>query len=344
MAHLIDQDERSRSNGERVADTERPGDSSDAPLEGGQRGRVWLQRNLLIRLGIALVVATIILIVNPSFIGWGTAVTGAVLAIPTSRYRAYAVAFLPYGAFWLVFSLLRALADETGVALRTAEVTAIERWMFFGVTPTIWLQERLFDPNQIHWYDYLVTFIHWSYFFVPHVIAVLIWRSRPQLYRRYLIATGITLGLGLVIYFLSPAAPPWLTADRAPQQDIYRVMANVGRSLNSNLYDRTYSALGDPNPVAAMPSLHEAITFLVFLFTLNYGWKLATVGFIYAMAMGFTLVYTGEHYVIDAIVGSAIATYAYVFSGRWLNVTFPLFRMMSRRAVPVESDVRAGSD
>ena len=345
MAHLIDRDSKRGAPRVNHVHAELPdGGGVDGPEDGGWRRRVEQRRNLLVRLGIALVVVTIILLINPSFIGWGTAVTGAVLAIPTSRYRAYSTAFLPYGAFWLVFSLLRALADETGIALRTTEVTAIERWIFLGTTPTIWLQERLFDPSHFHWYDYLVTFIHWSYFFVPHVMAVLIWRVSSEMYRRYLIATGITLGVGLVIYFLSPAAPPWLTADRAPQQDIYRVMANVARSINSSFYDRTYSALGDPNPVAAMPSLHAAITFLVFLFALNYGWKIATAGFVYAMAMMFALVYSGEHYVIDTIVGSAIALYAYVYSGRWLNVTVPLFRMMSRRAMPVHSDMAAGSD
>ena len=130
------------------------------------------------------------------------------------------------------------------------------------------------------------------------------------------------MGIGLVVYFLCPAAPPWLTADKAPQQDIYRVMANVGRTLNSSLYDRTYSVLGDPNAVAAMPSLHQAITFMLFLFALHYGRKLATIALVYSLMMGFALVYTGEHYVIDALVGCAIATYAYLFTGRWLNHTW----------------------
>jgi membrane-associated phospholipid phosphatase len=287
-------------------------------------------RSLVIRLGIGLAVVSAIALVNPSFVGWGLAVTAAVVAVPLSRFRSYAVAFLPYGVVWLVFTLLRALADETPIPLRTQQVTAVERGLFFGNTPTIWLQDRLFNPVHMDWLDYLTTFTHWSYFFVPHIAAILIWRQRPDLYRRFLMTMTITLGVGLLVYFLAPAAPPWLTADRAPQADIYRVMSNVGRTLNSSLYDRTYSVLGDPNAVAAMPSIHTAITFMLFLFALHWGRLVAGLALAYALLMAFALVYTGEHYVIDAIVGASIASYAYFFSGRWLNLTVPVFRSLRR--------------
>lgn len=293
------------------------------------RGRTVLRRiprPFAIRLVVGILVVVGIASTNPSFVGWGMAVTAALIAVPLSRFRAYAVAFLPYGLVWLVFTLLRALADETPVPLRTEEVTRVERFLFLGATPTIWLQDRLFDPLRISFLDYLTTFTHWSYFIVPHVAAILIWRTRPELFRRYMLTMTITMGIGLVVYFLSPAAPPWLTADKAPQQDIYRVMANVGRTLNSSLYDRTYSVLGDPNAVAAMPSLHQAITFMLFLFALNYSRKLAIAALVYSLMMAFSLVYTGEHYVIDALVGCGIATYAYLFTGRWLTLTSPVFR------------------
>ncbi len=299
----------------------------DPPLTRRRKLVAWaaLRRSLLIRFAIAIVVVTAIALINTSFLGWGTFVTAAILAVPASRFRSYTAAFLPYGLVWLVFSFLRSLADETSIPLRTAEVTAVERAMFFGETPTIWLQERLFDPGVIHWYDYLTTFVHWSYFFVPHVAAILIWRKSTALYSRYLLTTMITLFVGLLVYFLSPAAPPWLTADAAPQTDIFRVMVNVGRSINSTVFDRTYGVLGDPNPVAAMPSLHQAITFMLFWFALHHSRWLAVLTFLYAMAMAFALIYTGEHYVIDILVGSAITSYAYFFAGRWLNVTAPFF-------------------
>jgi len=314
---------------------------TSAELTRRQRLVAWagMRRSLLIRFGVAALVVTLIALLNSSFLGWGTFVTAAILAVPASRFRAYTAAFLPYGLVWLVFSLLRSLADETAIPLRTAEVTAIERGMFGGVTPTIWLQERLYEPGVIHWYDYATTFVHWSYFFIPHVAAILIWRKSPGLYNRYLLTTMITLFVGLLVYFLSPAAPPWLTADAAPQTDIFRVMVSVGRNINASLFDRTYGVLGDPNPVAAMPSLHMAITFMLFWFALHHSRWLAALTFLYALAMAFSLVYTGEHYVIDVLVGSAITSYAYFFAGRWLNVTAPFFGGATQQVVIRSTDV-----
>ncbi len=290
------------------------------------------RRALLARVGVAAGLLLGLVLLSPSFFGWGLAVAATIIAVPISKLRSYATAFLPYGAAWLVFTVLRALADETRVPLRTDAVTRIERAMFFGSTPTIWLQNRLFDPFSLAWYDYATTFIHWSYFFVPHVAAVILWRKNPELFTRYLVSTVLLLGVGLLVYFLAPAAPPWLTTDTAPQPDTYRVMANVGREINSSLYDRTNSVVGDSNPVAAMPSMHQAITFLVTIFAMRAGGWLRVAGVLYAIAMGFSLVYSGEHYVIDIIIGSALATYAYFIAARWLTAIAPLFQVLRRHA------------
>lgn len=290
------------------------------------------RRALLARLAVAITLVAVLVYINTAFLGWSVAVGAAIAMVPLSRVRQYAIAFLPYATLWLVFSLFRSMANETGIPLRTDEVTGIERSMFFGHTPTIWLQARLYDPLQLAWYDYFTTFIHWSYFFVPHLIAILVWRHSADLYRRFLTTMLIVLGIGLAIYFLTPAAPPWLTADRAPQEDIYRVMAQVGGQLHSGLYERTYSALGDPNPVAAMPSMHQAATVAACVFALHSSRRwLRWASFIYCALMAYTLVYTGEHYVIDILVGTGIAIYGYAYSGRWLQAIGPLYHSAFRR-------------
>jgi membrane-associated phospholipid phosphatase len=65
------------------------------------------------------------------------------------------------------------------------------------------------------------------------------------------------------------------------------------------------------NPVAAMPSLHAAIPMMLALFFWPRvrAW-LRVVLLAYAVAMGFTLVYAGEHYVIDVLVGWVYAALA----------------------------------
>jgi len=58
------------------------------------------------------------------------------------------------------------------------------------------------------------------------------------------------------------------------------------------------------NPVAAMPSLHTAYAMMAVAFFLpvvrRRWWPLLLA---YPLAMTFTLVYSGEHYVIDVLVG-----------------------------------------
>ena len=68
------------------------------------------------------------------------------------------------------------------------------------------------------------------------------------------------------------------------------------------------------NDVAAMPSLHAACPMLILLFfwdRLHRPWAKALLA-LYVPAMAFTLVYTGEHYVIDIFVGWAYAIVVYV--------------------------------
>ena len=63
------------------------------------------------------------------------------------------------------------------------------------------------------------------------------------------------------------------------------------------------------NPVAAVPSLHTAFAVLLCLFALRLvrrRWHRALlVG--YAVAMPLVLVWSGEHYVVDTVLGAAYA-------------------------------------
>jgi membrane-associated phospholipid phosphatase len=76
------------------------------------------------------------------------------------------------------------------------------------------------------------------------------------------------------------------------------------------------------NDVAAMPSLHMAITVVIALFAWHCNRRLGALGLLYAAGMGFTLVYLGEHYVADVLAGVAFA------AGSW----FVALRLWHRRA------------
>ena len=63
-------------------------------------------------------------------------------------------------------------------------------------------------------------------------------------------------------------------------------------------------------PVAAMPSLHFAMTAL--MFRALAAPILRMFALLYAAAMAFALAYGGEHYVVDELAGAATAALAWL--------------------------------
>jgi membrane-associated phospholipid phosphatase len=229
------------------------------------------------------------------------------LWIPAARRVRHLHLGLIYMFGLFVYTVLRSFADQTAVPIRTEYVIHIDRALFFGNHPTRWLQERLFDPTQLRPLDWLTVQVHWSYFAVPHLAAAMVWIFRRELFPRFVALVLGTFYTGLVIYFLLPTTPPWLAADYGVLPGVTRVMDFVGGQVDPENYGRLYDAIGVPNAVAAMPSLHMAVTFAVFLFAREVNRWLGRLMLVYAVVMGFSLVYMGEHYVTDVLVGAIMA-------------------------------------
>jgi membrane-associated phospholipid phosphatase len=75
-------------------------------------------------------------------------------------------------------------------------------------------------------------------------------------------------------------------------------------------WQRDPAALGDPNPAAAMPSVHTAITAALGFFLFRVNRAAAWAGVLYTAVMGGSLVYLGEHYVLDVLAGIGCAATA----------------------------------
>ena len=299
---------------------------------------------MIVRLVIAAVLVVAAFYQDRSFLGWGLFATLAVLVVPVGRARSFVLAFIPYASLWFVFTFFRSLADETTLAdTLNLYVARFERWLFGGQLPTIMLQDRYFTFDDLHWYDYFLTGVHWSYFIVPHAVAFHLWRTRPDLFRRYFWAMTLLLGVGLMIYYLLPSNPPWLSGepfDTPASATVYRIMDPVGEQVGGGFYDASYKVIGESNPIAAMPSIHLAITALLMFPAGYFGrrWRLLAIA--YAATMGLALVYLGEHYVIDVVVGAMIAAYGWFAAGAWLARVGPL---VAGRFAPARKPAPASS-
>jgi membrane-associated phospholipid phosphatase len=280
-------------------------------------------RDFKVRVAIAVGLVVLSLYTNRQFLGWGLFTVLAVLVVPYGRYRSLLAAFVPYTLIWFVFTFLRSLADETRWA-RTVntQVAQLERWLFNGELPTIRMQADLYTPGNLHWYDYYFTFVHWSYFLIPHTVAVFLWWKRPEKFRQYLMALGILLTLGLALYFAVPSNPPWMAPESVNSPGaptVLRIMEPIGRQLGGGLYQAGYNVVGESNPIAAMPSIHFAVTFLLFCVAMDYGRWWRILGGLYALSMGAALVYMGEHYVVDVLAGGTVTSVGWIAAGRWIQ-------------------------
>ncbi len=93
-----------------------------------------------------------------------------------------------------------------------------------------------------------------------------------------------------------------------------------------------------------MPSLHAAYATLVLLFA--YAWRGRIAGLIaapYTLGMWFTVVYLGDHYVADIIIGTAYAAAGWVLIPRLLRAT-PLRALLGPFPAPLAAGDKQRSD
>ncbi|RBY90698.1 phosphatase PAP2 family protein [Blastococcus sp. TF02A-26] len=240
-------------------------------------------------------------------LGWVLAALGVHAAGAGLRRMGRLLAdWLPLAAVLLAYDASRGLADGLGMPVHVAELADADRWFTGGVLPTVWLQEHV----QAEWWLALASLVYSSHFVVtPLVLGVLWVRDRRRWGRcaRAVVALSVA---GLATYVLYPAAPPWLAAREGVIPPVERLSSAgwevLGLPRAGALLD---SGQGQVNLVAAVPSLHTAFAVLMcgVLFPLARRWWQRTALVAYAVLMPVVLVWGGEHYVVDTLLGGAYA-------------------------------------
>ena len=181
----------------------------------------------------------------------------------------------------------------------------------WGAIPTVWLQQRLVDGSP-HWYDAAAALVYITHFVAIPLLTAIVWFRLRDRFKAWIasVLTFTTVGVGG--YLMYPAAPPWLASDLGEIGAVSRISTLGWDYLHLDAVGRLIEVSQEgSNPVAAMPSLHAGSALLVALFLWPSAqplWRAALLG--YAAAMAVTLVYTGEHYVVDVVAGWLVATVA----------------------------------
>lgn len=250
--------------------------------------------------------------------------------------RGAIVDWLPFFALLAGYDLLRGAADGLIFEPFWRPQMEVDRFLFFGEVPTVWLQERLYAPGALPWYGVVAWVVYMSHFFATPLLAGILWKVDRRRFRQFAVGVGALAMLGFATYALFPAAPPWMAAQHGLIGPTARVIPEIwgqlGIPARFGLVGTGYEYAND---VAAVPSLHAAYSLLIAL-TLwemlppasstgdgdagrRRGARDATRGVArallvaYPLVMAFALVWGGEHYVSDVLLGWLYA--AVVFWG-----------------------------
>ncbi|MEU1980675.1 phosphatase PAP2 family protein [Nocardia sp. NPDC019395] len=247
---------------------------------------------------------------------------------PWREHMRTLIDWIPLIAALVVYDHTRGIANTLGMPVRVEELVTVESWLFGGTIPTVWLQEHL-TPNGEHpWWTLLTGMVYTSHFVVPWLIAAIFYVQSRERWSKYMRRVILLSCLGLLTYVLLPAAPPWFAARAGViPVEVHRGTGFGFRLVSVDIVGDWLAAQG--NPVAAMPSLHAAFALLVSvaLWPLARRWWWRVPLALFPLAMAFTLVYGGEHYVVDVVAG-----WAYV------GLTILLARAWERRRRPTGPD------
>jgi membrane-associated phospholipid phosphatase len=259
-------------------------------------------------------------------------------------------AHLRFGRDWLlVVVLLEAYNYSRGFAYSNASphITPMIRadkfmtgWFTGGEVPTVWLQNHLYHPDKIHFWDVVTSWVYFSHFVATPALALIFWLQDRDRWLKFVRRWFVLSVAGVAVYFIYPAAPPWWAAARGYIEPVSRIStrgwAAFGMHGTGNLLQTGQLA---SDPVAAMPSLHSAFALLVTVSLLpvvrRRWWPLL---FAYPLVMTFALVYSGEHYLTDVIVGWIFVGVSIVIAdayGRFITK----YRKPGSRSRPLPPDV-----
>ena len=246
--------------------------------------------------------------------------------LPWRAHLRFGRDWAPLAVLLVVYNLSRGYADN-GATPHVGDMigadTAMWGWATGGLPPTVWLQNHFYDPAHVHWWDLAVSAVYFSHFVTAPTIAAVLWLRNRDASEAFMRRWVALFAAGLATYFLYPAAPPWWASVHGLIDPVARIsgrgwaaigLHGAGNMLNAAQVDAA-------NPIAAMPSLHTAFATLCagfFIPRVRARWRPLLA--CYPLAMMVSLVYSGEHWVIDTLlgIGYAVAILAAVTAAeRW---------------------------
>jgi membrane-associated phospholipid phosphatase len=235
----------------------------------------------------------------------------------------------------------------------------IDRVIGLGRIPTERLQQMFSREGEINRFERVLVWSHWAWFAVPHLAVAYVAVRRPKELGTAAARMYAVFDLGAVIYWTLPTAPPWWAAAHGYIEEldghvevgeyghrydrtnlplpVRRMMLEYGERFWGRRWNDLYDFLGG-NPLAAMPSLHFATSLMAAHLVSEVDPVAGAIGWTYAGTLALALVYLGEHYAIDVIVGGALAEAVHRSAGPVTPAVHVLTGMLRRLRELAEGD------
>lgn len=247
---------------------------------------------------------------------------GRRLAIPQIRAAArgnspqsIAAGFAPLLLLYALYTLLRWTFVERASIVgdhNANSVMALEHRL--GIDWEQWLQSQVLQSSQATWW----VNHYYVYAFFPVLIgaaAVAVLRA-PGRFEQWRNIFVVSLGFALVGFALFPLTPPRLLQSDHGFVDTLMLTGPryYGDESGSSLFNLYGSIPSMVNEYAAMPSMHVgwsavAAALLIAAFPASRMMKLVAVG--HVAMMEFAVVATGNHYLIDGVIGLIVVAAAW---------------------------------
>jgi hypothetical protein len=257
---------------------------------------------------------------------------GAVVTAPTlsqttkSRWLRGVLELSLILALWMFYSLARLLADTSmGPALhRAKDLLHLEGLLgiqWESALNQLFIDHRVLGLAGSYWYATL-------HYVVTAAVLIWLWRLGADRYgpaRRTLVIGTL---LGLAAYISLPTAPPRFTHGYVDVLSLHAADGWWGADASA---PRGLGGL--TNELAAFPSLHAGWSLWVALALQIYATRhwVRVLGWLYALGTAVVVVGTGNHWVIDAVVGWMVIAVGWAAAegiGR-----LPLHRAFRRRPI-----------
>jgi membrane-associated phospholipid phosphatase len=231
---------------------------------------------------------------------------GLAVLRPRSRKRDVVMYAMQMWAFTMVHEIPYDDPERLRARLRIRYPIVADRVIGLGRLPNVRLQQALARLPRIGVLNRFLTWVHWLWFFEPYLALAFVLLRHPDRFPSAARRLAAVFDIGCAAYFALPTAPPWWSSEQGlTGEEVRRIMVEVGEETWGTAWPSMYEALGG-NPWAAMPSLHFATSMMSAISLSETGRAAGAVGWAYALTLGFSLVYMGEHYVTDLAAGAAL--------------------------------------